>query len=827
MRLGYKIVILLSLSIIVSLAITTCFELSGLSRQFANENRKQHKIILANMGNNLAGALYNIDTQEIVRQLESSFEIGAILSIAVFDDEGHVVAAYHKPDQQKQDVLQIEDASEKSLGFREGYFQKPQIEHATNPLNMIAVAPLENGGGERLITSLWHMGEDQKRFIGHIVLDYSDRLVMTEVKEAAIKKVISALVLATIILLLSFLFLKVGVISRLEGLKNAVGRVTRRDYSQPIVVSGKDEIAELGNAFQAMVQEIASYQQGLEEKVQERTVELRESRDKVKLILDNIEQGIITFGNDLTIEKEFSRFTLTILQDSKGQAARSEDAASHEKLADGNTKNTDDQDLMGCPVMQRVFEGSSLSSDEIAQIQATLIASIDDELFAFEMNNHCLPHEITRTINERQQILDLSWAPIFGEDGKVQKILLSMRDVTQLRILEEESRKNREEMELISEIANAPIDYYHRFVHHAQELLGESKKIVTESNILMNRTEMLRDLFINMHTLKGEARSLGFRRFTSVVHLAEEVCDRLRQNITEAMTHEQLTHSIEETEKILEVYTSTAENKLGRKTEYEAGRRIKFTELESIYMLSKTDTKDMRQDQVAMIFDQINKILAPILFHPCNAVFDEVFAFVPRLARDLKKEQPRIDILGGDDIFFPPRTVSLLHKVFTHLIRNSMDHGLECSEERHAKEKNSAGLLKVELAQDNDQLLISYSDDGRGLQLAKLRALGLEKKLITEEKANSVEHIAQLILSHGVSTTEKTTDISGRGVGMAAVKQIISQAGGKLEIVTGHVSADGEYCPISFIVILPTDHFIKLSSHNFMPFDTKNLTQSS
>ena len=121
-----------------------------------------------------------------------------------------------------------------------------------------------------------------------------------------------------------------------------------------------------------------------------------------------------------------------------------------------------------------------------------------------------------------------------------------------------------------------------------------------------------------------------------------------------------------------------------------------------------------------------------------------------------------------------------------HIIRNAVDHGIETPEERRAAGKPEAGQLVINAYQAGNQVIISISDDGKGIDREKVVRVALNKGYITEERLAemSEEEIISLIFLPGFSTSEKVTDVSGRGVGMDVVRERITALGGTVRVTS-------------------------------------------
>lgn len=164
----------------------------------------------------------------------------------------------------------------------------------------------------------------------------------------------------------------------------------------------------------------------------------------------------------------------------------------------------------------------------------------------------------------------------------------------------------------------------------------------------------------------------------------------------------------------------------------------------------------------------------------------KVFSRFPRLVRDLSNKlgkQVRLDLVG-EDTEVDKSVADELGDPLVHLVRNSMDHGLETIEERKQKGKNPEGSVRLAAYQEGNSIVIRIEDDGRGLQVEKIAEKALSKGLVSESELSSMSprDIMKLIFLPGFSTVEQVSDLSGRGVGMDVVRTNISRMNGSLEL---------------------------------------------
>lgn len=187
----------------------------------------------------------------------------------------------------------------------------------------------------------------------------------------------------------------------------------------------------------------------------------------------------------------------------------------------------------------------------------------------------------------------------------------------------------------------------------------------------------------------------------------------------------------------------------------------------------------------------------------------KVFGRFPRVVRDLaRKLGKEIELeLRGEETDLDKNLVEALADPLVHLVRNSVDHGIEMPEDRVKAGKPKKGTVILAAEQEGDHILLSITDDGKGMDPAILRRKAVEKGMLDEMTANQLDDKAafELIMSAGFSTAEQISDISGRGVGMDVVKSMITKLNGSIDIhsVLGEGTRMSIRVPLT-LAILPT-----------------------
>ena len=166
----------------------------------------------------------------------------------------------------------------------------------------------------------------------------------------------------------------------------------------------------------------------------------------------------------------------------------------------------------------------------------------------------------------------------------------------------------------------------------------------------------------------------------------------------------------------------------------------------------------------------------------------QVFQRFPRLVRDLaRKLGKQVDlVIEGEDTEADKNVIESLFDPLLHMVRNSLDHGVESPEQRSACGKPSAARVKLLARRDGDQVVIEVVDDGRGIDPDVIKRKAYERGLIDEARLASItdDEATMLVFAAGFSTAESISDVSGRGVGMDVVRNAVEKAGGRIAMTS-------------------------------------------
>jgi two-component system chemotaxis sensor kinase CheA len=351
------------------------------------------------------------------------------------------------------------------------------------------------------------------------------------------------------------------------------------------------------------------------------------------------------------------------------------------------------------------------------------------------------------------------------------------------------------------------------FLDDSAENLGAQDEAIARLEAEPQRLDLLVGIFRVFHTIKGTCGFLGLTRLGRAAHAAENVLERLRDG-TIPVTPAAIGLVAEHIDRMRMLVSATAAR--GVEPDLDEGGAVARRSRADEAGASKPELRSVR-----IPLDQIDGLQAAIealrrargdvaaveAFHPGLKRLDAAIAVLAerivrlrmaplgnawiglhRLVRDLGQELgKRIDLsIVGAELEIARRTAELLKDPMVHMVRNAADHGLETAEERRAAGKPEAGQISIRAMRRDGHLLIDLSDDGRGLPLERIRARAVEAGLVPADEAGRMASgdIARFVFRGGLSTADRVTGVSGRGIGLDVVRAVVEALGGTIDLRT-------------------------------------------
>lgn len=431
---------------------------------------------------------------------------------------------------------------------------------------------------------------------------------------------------------------------------------------------------------------------------------------------------------------------------------------------------------------------TQLTADQYAQCQAALHSMIGGSELDFEFNSWCLPLELCILDGQEiRSIVTCRWIPL-EKAGQVTEVLLILLDVTAERKEAQRAALARASTERLMHIIALNPKNFLTFVHEAEHLIERSRVALKQTEV-----EPWHLLLREVHTLKGLARHFGMLHLASDVHEGENQLIQIR---TSPHGQEHAARVLDHLELSLGCYKDEA-RAVGYLKEHELKLSHELTR--EIFLLAQ-ELRRMHPKPPEIWQKQWKSFLTQA-FNTPEELINVLQNGLIHLAGDLKKPVPEVRREGPPVWMTQEQSESLLGAL-THLFRNALDHGIEAPQVRAAQGKSPIGCITVRWWL-SPHFRWQIFDDGQGLNLNRILERGIDRGLVVTKAQLSDEAIAELVFAPDFSTKDHISGVSGRGVGMDAVRATLAELGGAIRIRwMGEKRADG--CrPCCWDILLP------------------------
>lgn len=524
---------------------------------------------------------------------------------------------------------------------------------------------------------------------------------------------------------------------------------------------------------------IEEQNRNLEAKVEERTAELRQKNNDIANMMANMHQGLFTITEGGLIHPEYAAYLEQIFET--------------DRIADRNFA-----DLL--------FGNTTAGSDAVDQNITGVDAIVGEDEMMYDFNSHCLMTEMNIRLEDgREKILELDWDPIISLEGEVDKLMVTVRDVTELKALEAEAEGQKRELAIIGEILAVDAAKFSDFISTSEDFLAECRGLIEAND--EKDLDIIANLFRAMHTVKGNARTYGLSQITDIVHEVESTYDDLRKNDDVIWNQASLLEELSGAEEIIGKYAFVFKDKLGRDGEAESGISLDPARVSTWLDNIKTLTQSPLEENVKGVVSEAYSMLMSMEAQPIDEVISDVIESANSLAEQLGKGKPNIEI-NNSGILVKSAAHSTLNNIFMHVFRNAMDHGIEGIDERLEKGKAESGTISLDVSYAGELANLAIKDDGRGIAISRIYKMAIEKGIYEADAPKpSASEIANLIFSSGFSTADEVTDVSGRGVGMDAVKGFLEKEGGSIEVILDEGNEDDDFRSFTTNIRIPASFY--------------------
>jgi HPt (histidine-containing phosphotransfer) domain-containing protein len=329
-----------------------------------------------------------------------------------------------------------------------------------------------------------------------------------------------------------------------------------------------------------------------------------------------------------------------------------------------------------------------------------------------------------------------------GGDAPPEKLVVMFIDITSDVARERAEREQREAFQLFQRFVSDPCSVVD-FSEDALELVAELQEAKSAVEVALRI----------VHTLKGNAASFDLRSIAQLCHQLETKIVEQRRPLTRdeiAVLRNQVYAVVEHI----------------RVMAGQRGQRVDVAERDIAHLTAALERRAPHEEMLALV--RLWK------WQPARPRLVQFAAQAQSLARRLDKGEVVVDVADG--LRFPPDALRGFFASFVHVVRNAIDHGLESPHERAASGKRGPPTVRLGMAAVDDALVVSVSDDGRGIDWDRVRAKAVAANL----PSDSHDQLLAALMADGFSTREDVSETSGRGVGMAVVQYAVEELGGRV-----------------------------------------------
>ena len=475
------------------------------------------------------------------------------------------------------------------------------------------------------------------------------------------------------------------------------------------------------------------------EKVQERSKKVQQKQELMALQQKQLQE----YSQKLEVEVANRTREMRVIIDNVTFGFLSVD--SNFKIQKGSTKSC-----------MELFDTDSIDGQDLTEVlglnkkDAGNFISFGEQVF-----DDFMPEAVTLSQLPNQfklkdgRTLKLEGKVIRDDNDQISSILFTVSDITSLLFSEKQAAENSCLLRILQNKEGflRMVDNYHDLIETCYKNLDQDMERIARRHL---------------HTLKGNFYIYGIDNVAELIHHIEdaEVIEKKHLQQVESEVKEFLTSNYD----ILKVSHDRVKN-----SEHKVQVSLDLLERVEEEFKQTSKNQELLEEVQIMQLKEVGELLGPI---------DEM---VSRLGDRLGKKV-HVELEGTKERVHP-KVVAGLFQNISHLIRNSIDHGIEAPNDRGNKTKDGTISIKLENSSD-DEFCLRFCDDGRGINTDKVKEVSIKSGKISPSQASSMNEndIMQLIFEDGVTTADGITEFSGRSLGLTAVRQVVEEAHGKIMV---------------------------------------------
>ncbi len=598
-------------------------------------------------------------------------------------------------------------------------------------------------------------------------------------------------------------YMKIGILIELIILSLGLA-----DIINSLRISERKKALELEKSNEAL----NDFNRNLEKMVEERTEQLSVALNDTESLLHNMEQAVFIVSCVVIDNGEKMDFVI------------------EDKVVSEFSKEIFKREIKGESVYNILFKDIDFSSEKGVEIKSAFECSFGMCDIQWDQSVDYLPTRIeifegygngsgesdNKKDDSDKSVLRVGYKPLWDKVGDLEKIMIVAEDITDLEKLQDEMKKRKDKEDsynqILSELAPSQGKDFSAHMRQIKKFMENTRlQIVEIRDDIEKRSETLakdgdseevKRLLRNIHTIKGNARSVGLLSLSTTVHELENNINKWRDDRGTFSKENQL--NLENDLKSLVVvdlnkYIKMANDVFSIKIIHEGknpdnltGELISFGTQEeedqfievhnSIFKKIKTTLEHLFTKFKAVEITDLQSLLSKVDFTPISLMFKSYEGTIKEITDNMEKDVHYS--FQSDDIYLDEKEFQLLNDSLNHILRNSLDHGIEDFNSRADAKKEKFGKLEINCKKRDGGFDITIADDGKGIDRERLVKKAIENEIINDKDAKklSEDEKLDLIFSSGLSTKDSVTDVSGRGIGMDVVKTNIESLNGELKI---------------------------------------------